>query len=48
MRQRPEFPYRRVSGWKLALIVLGTLAVPVLNNLSQGLPRPRRSPVAGS
>ncbi|MFF1909103.1 restriction endonuclease [Kitasatospora sp. NPDC058218] len=36
-----------MSGWKLALIVLGTLAVPVLNNLSHGLPPASAEPGSG-
>ncbi|MFC8863275.1 restriction endonuclease [Streptomyces avidinii] len=35
-RVRPEYPYGVVNSWKLGLIVLGALAVPVLDNLTGG------------
>ncbi|MFF3215603.1 restriction endonuclease [Streptomyces sp. NPDC002886] len=38
-RLRPEYPYGVVTGWKLGLIVLGALAVPVLDNLAGGAMR---------
>lgn len=38
-RVRPEYPYGVVAGWKLWLIVLGTLAVPVLDNVAGGAMR---------
>ncbi|MFJ5829571.1 restriction endonuclease [Streptomyces sp. NPDC093089] len=38
-RVRPEYPYGVVASWKLGLIVLGALAVPVLDNLAGGAMR---------
>ncbi|MEV4192588.1 restriction endonuclease [Streptomyces toxytricini] len=38
-RGRPEFPYGVVAGLRLWLIVFGTLAVPVLDNLAGGAMR---------
>jgi restriction system protein len=36
--RRPEFPYHAVSGWKLGLIIFGSLALPIINNLAVGVP----------
>jgi hypothetical protein len=38
MLRRPEFPYHAASGWKLGLIIFGSLALPIVNNLSVGAP----------
>ncbi|WP_329208336.1 restriction endonuclease [Streptomyces sp. NBC_00683] len=37
MLRRPEFPYHAVTGWKLGLIILGSLGLPIVNNLASGL-----------
>ncbi len=43
-RVRPEYPYGVVTGWKLGLIVLGALAVPVLDNVAGEAMRSRTCP----
>ncbi|AWN27022.1 hypothetical protein DKG71_13545 [Streptomyces sp. NEAU-S7GS2] len=38
MGRRPEFAYRKAMGWKIALVVVGSLGLPVVNNWAGGLP----------
>lgn len=38
MRQYPRYPYRKIASWRTGLIVLGSLALPVVSNWASGLP----------
>ncbi|AZS71615.1 hypothetical protein DDE74_12205 [Streptomyces lydicus] len=38
MGRRPEFAHRKAMGWKIALVVVGSLSLPVVNNWASGLP----------
>ncbi|MFD7629598.1 restriction endonuclease [Streptomyces sp. NPDC059851] len=45
---QPEYPWRVVDGWKLGLVVVGALAVPVLHNWAAGSPLAPVDPGGGS
>ncbi len=38
MRRRLEYPHRKAVAWKTALIIVGSLSLPLVNNWAGGLP----------